>query len=315
MPGDHTGGSEVHGLLRRAALPVDRHPDHVLGPAGRQRGVAGDVDRLLAGLGHAAPDDVVHQGGVEVVARDQGVQDVRRQVDRMDTGQTAVPPADRCADGVDDDRVPPGHAPAAHRGPPHDDGEHEHHDRRRSRRPGPACAAAAGHRRSTARTRNRLSGHRCAPASRCSATRNPYAEVDGQQHHDRRGVPAQPPADDQVGPQQAEHRAGGAQRGLARGWRTRRTARCRPAPTPGTSAMKRTPAQRRLELRAEHVQARTCSAHVHQVLRAGTRTSATGSTHRPRPRRSGRTGRRQRRRREPPAERRPVTAEDEGDRR
>jgi hypothetical protein len=65
VPGDDTSGREVHGLLRRAALPVDRHADDVFRPPGGEGGVAADVRGLLAGLRHGAPDDVLDQRRVD----------------------------------------------------------------------------------------------------------------------------------------------------------------------------------------------------------------------------------------------------------
>ena len=54
VAGDEPGGGEVHGLLARAALPVDRGARDGLGEPGRERGVAGDVDALLTDLRDAA---------------------------------------------------------------------------------------------------------------------------------------------------------------------------------------------------------------------------------------------------------------------
>ena len=59
VAGHHPGRGEVHGLLGRTALPVDRGGRHVLGESGRHPGVAGDVGALLAHLAHAPTDDVV----------------------------------------------------------------------------------------------------------------------------------------------------------------------------------------------------------------------------------------------------------------
>ena len=58
-PGEHALGGETDGLLAAAALPVDGGARHGLGEPGAQQGVAGDVDRLVADLGHRAGDDVV----------------------------------------------------------------------------------------------------------------------------------------------------------------------------------------------------------------------------------------------------------------
>ena len=62
---DHALRREMDRLLAGAALPVDRRARHALGEAGRQRGVAPDIDRLLADLADAARDHVVDQRRVD----------------------------------------------------------------------------------------------------------------------------------------------------------------------------------------------------------------------------------------------------------
>ena len=101
-PDDHGLGGEVDGLLGRAALAVDGGPGTDVGEAGGQRGVAGDVHGLLADGHGAAHDHVLDQGGVEVVALDQGPQGLGGQVDRVPAREPAVAAAHRGADGVDD---------------------------------------------------------------------------------------------------------------------------------------------------------------------------------------------------------------------
>ena len=112
--GDETG-HEVVGLLRRAALRVDRAArrrvrEHVV--PGRQPRVAGDVASLLARLGHAAADDLLDRAGVDPRPLDDLDQGVTEDLGRLQLRQPAVALADRCADGLDDDwrahAVPPG---------------------------------------------------------------------------------------------------------------------------------------------------------------------------------------------------------------
>ena len=67
--GDQRGG-EVDGLLGRAALAVDGRRRRLDRQPGLQPGVAGDVERLLAELLHAAGDHVLDLGGVDPGALD-----------------------------------------------------------------------------------------------------------------------------------------------------------------------------------------------------------------------------------------------------
>ena len=59
-------GGEVGRLLGGSALAVDGGADDFLGKAGRQSGVASDVETLLAGLRDAAHDHVLDQSRVDV---------------------------------------------------------------------------------------------------------------------------------------------------------------------------------------------------------------------------------------------------------
>ena len=72
-----------------------------------QHGVAGDVGRLVAHLGHGAGDDVVDPGRLDAGTRDELAQTVRQQVRRQDTVQRAagLALADRGAYRTDDHRV------------------------------------------------------------------------------------------------------------------------------------------------------------------------------------------------------------------
>jgi hypothetical protein len=77
LTADEAGGGEVDRLLAGTALPVDGHPRYRLRPAGREHGIAGDVEGLLADLADAAPDDVVDDLRVHPRPLGQGVEHMR----------------------------------------------------------------------------------------------------------------------------------------------------------------------------------------------------------------------------------------------
>ncbi len=60
----------VVGLLRGAALAVDGGGRHFVGQAIEQPSGAGDVEALLAGLGHTAAHDLLDQAGIDAGALD-----------------------------------------------------------------------------------------------------------------------------------------------------------------------------------------------------------------------------------------------------
>ena len=93
----------MRGLLRRAALAVDRGAGHRLGQTGGERGVAGDVDALLADLHDATHDHVFDERGVDAVALDDRAHHVGREIDRVDVLESAVATSERRAYCVDDD--------------------------------------------------------------------------------------------------------------------------------------------------------------------------------------------------------------------
>ncbi len=92
-------------LHRRAALAVDGRAADRVGPAGDERSHPADVPALLADLRHAAQLNVLDLPRIEVVPRDERVQDLPRELVAAQLRKRAVPPADRRADCVDDQRV------------------------------------------------------------------------------------------------------------------------------------------------------------------------------------------------------------------
>ena len=113
------------GLLRRAALAVDRRGGHVVGQAGQQPRRPRHVEALLAGLGHASADDLLDRRRVD--ARPLDDLDLRRaqEVGRPQAREPPVALPDRGADRLDDYRLrhdgrpppaTPGPRPAARMG-------------------------------------------------------------------------------------------------------------------------------------------------------------------------------------------------------
>jgi hypothetical protein len=95
----------VAGLLGRAALAVDRGGRRLVGQAGAEPGVAGDVGGLLAGLGHATAHDLLDRAGLEARPLDQADLGLGQQLGGVEAGQPAVALADGRPDGFDDDRL------------------------------------------------------------------------------------------------------------------------------------------------------------------------------------------------------------------
>lgn len=98
----HTLRGEVHGLLRRTALPVDRHPRHLLGQPRRQPARPRDVTGLRPHGVQAAEDDVLDGGRVDSAARDQSLQHMCPQVGGMHPAQATFTPPDGRTDRFDD---------------------------------------------------------------------------------------------------------------------------------------------------------------------------------------------------------------------
>jgi hypothetical protein len=106
---DHAGvdeaRDEVGGLLRRAALAVDRRAPGAVGEPGVQPGRTGDVERLLAGLGDAAPDHLLDPGRVETGALDHSALRGAQQFHGVQGRQDAAAAPDRGPHGLDDHRL------------------------------------------------------------------------------------------------------------------------------------------------------------------------------------------------------------------
>ena len=92
-------------LLRRAALTVDGRARHGLGPAGGEDRIAADVERLLADLHDAAPDNVVDDRRIDARALGQRAQHMRRQIHRVGVLVGAVAATDGGPNRIDDDGV------------------------------------------------------------------------------------------------------------------------------------------------------------------------------------------------------------------
>jgi hypothetical protein len=104
---DGAGGDQVvdqvRGLLARAALRVDGGRTGVPRQAGVQPGTADHVVGLLARLGHASADHLLHERRVDPDAGQHLALDVAEQLCGMHTGERAPAPAQGGADGLDDD--------------------------------------------------------------------------------------------------------------------------------------------------------------------------------------------------------------------
>ena len=76
---------------------------HAPRQSGRDPRVAGDVAALLPRLGDAAADDVVDQGGIEVVAVDHRAQHEAEQIGGVPTGERTLALPESGARAIDDD--------------------------------------------------------------------------------------------------------------------------------------------------------------------------------------------------------------------
>ena len=107
--GDQRGG-EVHGLLGRAALAVDRRGGGLDRQPGLQPGVAADVEHLLAVLLDAAGDHVLDLGGVDAGALDDlgvGLAEQLVRVRVLVVALLRMPAPDRGPNSLDDDDLTP----------------------------------------------------------------------------------------------------------------------------------------------------------------------------------------------------------------
>src|SRR6266851_3873093 len=96
-------GGKVHRLLAGATESVDGRSGDVDWEARDQSGSARDIHALLARLGDAAGDDVVDLRRVHAGTGDQLPERERQQIVRPNGAQLAAAPADRRADGFNDD--------------------------------------------------------------------------------------------------------------------------------------------------------------------------------------------------------------------
>ncbi len=101
--GHHALGGEVHRLLRRAALAVDRHAGHVVGESRDEPGRTGDVTGLRADRVAAAHDDVVDGARVDASAIDERLEHVAAEIGGVHLGERTAAAADRRTYGVNDE--------------------------------------------------------------------------------------------------------------------------------------------------------------------------------------------------------------------
>ena len=80
-------------------------PTVVSGKPAAERGVASDVDALLADLHDATHDHVLDEGGIDAVSLHERAQHLSGEVDRVLILQLPVPTTERRAKGVDDNGV------------------------------------------------------------------------------------------------------------------------------------------------------------------------------------------------------------------
>ena len=107
--GHHALGGEVGGLLRRAALAVDRGAGYRFRPAGSEDRVAGHVGGLLPHLHDAAHDDIVNSCRIDPRSFLQRNEHLGREIDRVPVLQSSVSSAERRAYRFDDHGF--GHGP------------------------------------------------------------------------------------------------------------------------------------------------------------------------------------------------------------
>src|SRR5262249_41244064 len=96
---------EMVGLLARPALRVDRRAARVPGLAGPEPGVAGDVVRLLAGLGDAAADQLLDLLRIDPRLLEQAELHLGQQLARVQTREVPLAhlaPCDRRPKRLDD---------------------------------------------------------------------------------------------------------------------------------------------------------------------------------------------------------------------
>src|SRR5919204_74040 len=95
-------------LHRRATLPVNGRAADGLGPSRDERDHSPEIPALLADLRDTAELDVLDLRRIEVVSRQQPIQDLGGHLVAADLGQRPVLLADRRSHGVDDVRSPHG---------------------------------------------------------------------------------------------------------------------------------------------------------------------------------------------------------------
>ena len=113
LPGEDAAGDVGDRREAAPAQPVHRLSRDGDGKAGGEHGAARDVEGLLADLGDAAEHHVLDLPGGHARALERRVQDVRCEVDGVDSGQAPLPLAAGSPDRIDDECLC--HAPRTRR--------------------------------------------------------------------------------------------------------------------------------------------------------------------------------------------------------
>src|SRR5262249_12958098 len=104
-------GGEVSARRAGAALAVDGRGRGLDGKAGREPGVAADVQALLADLADTAEDHVIDLARLNAGPVDKLLENHGAQYDWVEVLELAIPLAERRSDPLDDDRFT--HEPAS----------------------------------------------------------------------------------------------------------------------------------------------------------------------------------------------------------
>ena len=92
-------------IIDAVRSPIGRRNGSLAATRGDERSHAADVPALLSDLGHAAHLNVLDLGRIEVVPRHEPVEHLTGELVPPNRRESAVPPPDGRADGIDDQRL------------------------------------------------------------------------------------------------------------------------------------------------------------------------------------------------------------------